>query len=86
MPLCKGLLRVNHAIILSKAYRSSHMPIAATSAHPAAATQPASPRRRPSQGELVERALEQAPPSLGLVDIGVNLSDHSFDKVLHLLI
>lgn len=40
------------------------------------------PRTRPSQGDLVQALLEkQQRPPWPLVDIGVNLTDPSFDKV-----
>lgn len=39
-------------------------------------------RTRPTQGELVELALDKIAPGKGLVDIGVNLTDRSFDKVM----
>jgi hypothetical protein len=44
-------------------------------------------RKRPGQGELVERALQQlAPARHPVIDIGVNLMDKSFDKVRDLLL
>lgn len=40
------------------------------------------PRRRPTQGELVEQILESLDfPHFPLIDIAINLTDRSFEKV-----
>ncbi len=60
---------------------SMHANNAADATAPATSHQP-TPRRRPTQGELVEAVMAKATetPLPPLIDIAVNLTDRSFDK------
>ena len=46
-----------------------------------AGTSGQTPRSRPSQGELIEEVMARETTKYPLIDIAINLTDRSFDKV-----
>lgn len=76
MHLCS---RVQASCVLTSVAAPQAQPSSSNCAASAAPVQ--TPRTRPSQGQLVERALQQlGPPRYPLIEIGVNLMDKAFEK------